>query len=284
MKSFFNQAMGAQRRLLLSAVMAAGLFTAGVSQAQSVASIKKEGVLKVGSQVAQIPWGFTDATGTLTGYDIELVNLLAKDLGVKVAVTPVTPPNRVAALLTGQVDVLAAVMGIFPDRQKVVLFSRPYANIDNVFIGKTGTQIKGWADLKNMRVGVPRGTPMDLALTKANPPGTTIQRFDDDSTTVQALLGGQVDVMGGNMTQAVNIAKVAGPGKFETKFILSRGYNAFAVRPGEREWVDYLNGFLARKIASGELAALYKKWIGADLTELPTTGEGETPLAVILAK
>lgn len=284
MKSLFKQAVGARRRVMLGVVMAVGLFTAGVSQAQSVASIKKEGVLKVGSQVAQIPWGFTDASGTLTGYDIELVNLLAKDLGVKVAFTPVTPPNRVAALLTGQVDVLAAVMGIFPDRQKVVLFSRPYANIDNVFIGKSGTQIKGWADLKNMRVGVPRGTPMDLALTKANPPGTTIQRFDDDSTTVQALLGGQVDVMGGNMTQAVNIAKVAGPGKFETKFILSRGYNAFAVRPGEREWVDYLNGFLARKIASGELAALYKKWIGADLTELPTTGEGDAPLAVILAK
>lgn len=179
---------------------------------------------------------------------------------------------------------LAAVMGIFPDRQKVVLFSRPYANIDNIFIGKTGANIKGWTDLQGMRVGVPRGNPLDLALTKVNLPGTIIQRFDDDSTTVQALLGGQVEVMGGAMTQVLNIAKVVGPGKFETKFVLSRGYNGFAVRPGEREWVDYLNGFLARKIASGELSALYKKWIGADLTELPTTGEGDAPLPLILAK
>lgn len=286
MTSTLSHTRRATRRhvLTVSAALAVGLFGASASQAQSIAAIKKEGVLKAGVQVAQIPWGFTDASGVLTGYDVELVNLLAKDLGVKVAATPVTPANRTAALLTGQVDVLAAVMGIFPDRQKVVLFSRPYANIDNVFIGKTAASVKGWADLKGMRVGVPRGTPMDLAVTKANPPGTTIQRFDDDSTTVQALLGGQVEVMGGNMTQAVNIAKVAGPGKFETKFILSRGYNAFAVRPGEREWVDYLNGFLARKIASGELPALYKKWVGADLTELPTTGEGDAPLPVILAK
>lgn len=288
MNSFFNARFRATRRTVLATAMvamaAAGLVAAGTAQAQTVASIKKDGVLKVGQQVAQIPWGFSDASGTLTGYDVELVNLLAKDLGVKVAVTPVTPANRTAALLTGQVDLLAAVMGIFPDRQKVVLFSRPYANIDNVFIGKTGATVKGWDDLKGLRVGVPRGTPMDLALTKANPAGTTIQRFDDDSTTVQALLGGQVEVMGGNMTQAVNISKVAGPGKFETKFVLSRGYNAFAVRPGEREWVDYLNGFLARKIASGELGALYKKWVGADLTELPTTGEGDAPLPVILAK
>lgn len=284
----FNPTMSATRRhvLTVSAAVAVafGLLGAGTSHAQSIASIKKDGVLKVGAQVAQIPWGFTDAGGVLTGYDIEVVNLLAKELGVKVAVTPVTPANRTAALLTGQVDMLAAVMGIFPDRQKVVLFSRPYANIDNIFIGKTGANIKGWADLQGLRVGVPRGNPMDLALTKVNLPGIIIQRFDDDSTTVQALMGGQVEVMGGAMTQVLNIAKVVGPGKFETKFVHSRAYNGFAVRPGEREWVDYLNGFLGRKIASGELPELYKKWIGTTLTELPTTGEGDAPLPLTLAK
>jgi polar amino acid transport system substrate-binding protein len=204
--------------------------------------------------------------------------LLAKDLGVKAEFTPVTPANRVAALLTGQVDVLAAVMGIFPDRQKVVLFSRPYTNNDTVYIGRADLNVHGSSNLKGLRVGVPRGTPQDIAVTKAAPPGATIQRFDDDSTTVQALISGQVDVIGGASTQLANIDKVAGPGKFDQKFIVARAFNAFAVRPQSRELVNYLNDFVARKTAGGELAALYKKWIGGVLPELPTTGEGEAPL------
>lgn len=276
-----NRFAAASRRTLLAAIcgLAAFAFAPGAAEAQTVESIKKAGVLKVGSQVAQVPWGFTDASGKLTGFDIELSEMVAKDLGVKAEFLGVTPANRTAALLTGQVDVLAAVMGIFPDRQKVVLFSRPYTQNDTIFIGKADLPVKGFADLKGLRAGVPRGTPQDIAVTKANS-GATIQRFDDDSSTVQALISGQVDVVGGAATQIPNIAKVAGEGKFVEKFVVARAFNAFAVRPGSREWADYLTAFITRKIESGELPALYKKWIGGELAKLPTTGEGEAPLPI----
>ena len=265
-------------------VLAVAPLSLGSAAAQTVDSIKKGGVLKIGSQVAQVPWGFTDGAGKLTGFDIELGEMLAKDLGVKVEVTPVTSSNRVAALLTGQVDVLAAVMGIFADRQKVVLFARPYTTNDTIYIGKTGANIKGWDDLKGLRVGVPRGTPQDIAVTKAAPAGTVIQRFDDDASTVQALIAGQVDVIGGAATQVPNIAQVAGPGKYEEKFVVARAFNAFAVRPASREWANYLSDFVARKVESGELKALYKKWIGSELAAMPTTGEGEAALPISMVK
>jgi polar amino acid transport system substrate-binding protein len=286
MKTPTARAHNAARRALIAATaaLAFGAFAIDAAQAQTVASIKKAGTLKAGVQVAQVPWGFTDGSGKLTGYDIEFVELLAKDLGVKAELIPVTPANRTAALLTGQVDVLAAVMGIFPDRQKVVLFSRPYAANENVIIAKAGPPMKGWDDLKGMRIGVPRGTPQDAAVTKGNPSGATIQRFDDDSTTVQALIAGQVDAIGAAITQVNNIAKVAGPGKYESRLVLQRAFNGAAVRPSEREWVTYVNDFIGRKIASGELPALYKKWIGTDLPKLPTTGEGEAPLPVVVTQ
>lgn len=278
--------LNVSRRLLLGAAVALCLLPVGVrtASAQTVAEIKKSGVLKVGSQVAQVPWGFTDETGKLTGFDIEVAQLLAKDLGVKAEFSPVTPANRIPALLTGQVDVLAAVIGIFPDRQKVVLFSRPYTNNDTVYIGKAGASIKGWDDMKGLRVGVPRGTPQDSAVTKAAPAGATIQRFDDDSSTVQALISGQVDIIGGAATQVKNIEQVAGPGKFDEKFAVARAFNAFAARPDAREFVAYLNTFIAKKIESGELPALYKKWIGGELPSLPTTGEGDAPLPIAMVK
>jgi polar amino acid transport system substrate-binding protein len=257
----------------------------GLAQAQKVADIKKAGVLKIGAQVAQVPWGFTDKNNKLTGYDIEFAEMLAKDLGVKPEFTSVTVANRTAALLTGQVDVLAAVVTILADRQKVVLFSRPYSYLDTVLIGKASLPaMKGYADLKGLRIGVPRGSVQDNTVSQAKT-GATIQRFDDDAAAVQALLSGQVDLAGAAHTQLGPIAQVAGAGKYDIKLVVSRGFQGATVRPGEREWVTYINDFIGRKIASGELNALYKKWIGQDLgKDLPVTGETEAALPAFIAK
>ena len=279
--------LGPMRRLLLGAVasLALGAALLPAAQAQSVADVKASGVLKAGVQVAQVPWGFTDGQGKLTGFEVEFVRMVAKDLGVEPQIVPVTSSNRMAALLTGQVDMLAAVMGIFPDRQKVVLFSRPYAVNENVIIAKAGPQMTGWDDLKGMRIGLPRGTPQDVTLTQANPPDTKLMRFDDDAATVQALVSGQVDAIGAAVTQVGNLDQVAGPGKYESRLVLQRVYDGIAVRPGEREWVEYLNDFIGRKLADGELSALFKTWIGKDLPDqMPDTGEGEAPLPVIVTK
>jgi len=271
------------RRTLVA--LSVALTMAGLAHAQKVADIKKSGVLKVGAQVAQVPWGFSDKDNKLTGYDIEFAEMLAKDLGVKPEFTPVTVANRTAALLTGQVDVLAAVVTILADRQKVVLFSRPYSYLETVLIGKTSLPaMKGYADLKGLRISVPRGSVQDSAMTKANS-GATVQRFDDDAAAVQALLSGQVDLAGAAHTQLGSIAQIAGAGKYDIKLVVARGYQGAAVRPGEREWADYINAFIARKIASGELGALYKKWIGQEMrTDMPASGETEAALPAVVAK
>src|SRR4051794_22144922 len=92
------------RRLLLTAAGVASLlpFVSKAAYADAVAAIQKAGVLKAGCQVAQVPWGFTDAGGTLTGFDVELVRLAAADMGVKAEITAVTSANRVPTPLTGQ--------------------------------------------------------------------------------------------------------------------------------------------------------------------------------------
>lgn len=266
-------------------VLLLGLAMQGLAQAQKVADIKKAGVLKIGAQVAQVPWGFSDKGGKLTGYDIEFAEMLAKDLGVKPEFTPVTVANRTAALLTGQVDMLAAVVTILADRQKVVLFSRPYSYLETVLIGKTGSPpMKSYADLKGLRIGVPRGSVQDSSVTQART-GATIQRFDDDAAAVQALLSGQVDLAGAANSQLGPIAQVAGAGKYEVKLVVARGFQGATVRPGEREWVGYINDFIGRKMASGELPALYKKWIGQDMDkDLPASGETEAALPRVVTK
>jgi polar amino acid transport system substrate-binding protein len=235
------------------------------ASAQSMADIKKKGVLTIGMLVDFPPYGTTDAKNQPDGYDADVAKLLGKDLGVKVNIMVVTGPNRIPFLLTNKIDVLVASLAITPERAKQVQFSQPYAAATIVLYGKTGTPIKSAADLKNVRVGVARASTQDVAVTKVAPEGTEIRRFDDDASAMQALMSGQVDAIGCSVTVAAQIAKRAPANTFENKFTLTQQAMGIAMRPGQDELLKNVNEFVARNTANGELNKLYQKWLQSDL-------------------
>lgn len=261
------------RRTATAALAAIGLgaalatFTPAVS-AQTLADIQKKGELTIGMLVDFPPYGTTDARNQPDGYDADVAKLLAKDLGVKAKIVPVTGPNRIPFLLTNKVDVLVASLAVTPERAKQVQFSQPYAAATIVLYGKTDSNIKGAADLKGVRVGVARASTQDVAVTKAAPEGTEIRRFDDDASAMQALMSGQVDAIGCSVTVAAQIAKRVPANTFENKFTLVQQAMAIAMRPGQDDLVKNVNEFVARNTANGELNKLYNKWLQTDLPKL----------------
>lgn len=254
------------RRLVLAAAATAvvGLsLGASVSvSAQSVADLKKKGELTVGMLVDFPPYGTLNNANQPDGYDADVAKLLARELGVKVNIVPVTGPNRIPFLLTNKVDLLVASLAVTPERAKQVQFSKPYAAATIVLYGSTKAVIKSAADLKNFRVGVARASTQDIALTAAAPAGTEIRRFDDDASAMQALMSGQVDAIGCSTTVAAQIAQRVGAA-FENKFVLRQQQMAVAMRPGQDELLKSVDAFIDKHRAT-ELNALYKKWLGTD--------------------
>ena len=261
------------RRTTTAALAAMGLGAAltafaPLASAQSTADIKKKGEITIGMLVDFPPYGTTNAQNQPDGYDADVAKLLAKDLGVKVNLVPVTGPNRMPFLLTNKVDVLVASLAITPERAKQVQFSQPYAAATIVLYGKTGSTIKSAADLKGVRVGVARASTQDVAVTKAAPEGTEIRRFDDDASAMQALISGQVDAIGCSVTVAAQIAKRVPANTFENKFNLLQQAMGIAMRPGQDELHKAMDEFVARNTANGELNKLYRKWLETDLPKL----------------
>lgn len=256
-----------RRVLALGAVLAMSASTTMPAKAQTVDEIKKKGQLTVGMLVDFPPFGITNLEGQPDGFDADIAKALAKHFGVKANIVPVTGPNRIPFLLTGKVDMLVASLAITPERAKQVAFSDPYAGIRIVVYGKKGVDIKEPADLKKVSVGVARASTQDVSLTAIAPEGTQIRRFDDDASAVQALLSGQVDVIGAATPVVGEIEKVA-PGQFDTKLTLREQVHGIALRPGQDELLKAVNDFVAEQQKSGTLAATYKKWVGADLPEI----------------
>jgi polar amino acid transport system substrate-binding protein len=266
----------ARRRKLLLGAAALLVVPAVLTRpalAVTPAEIRSKGKLLVGIQGDNPPWGFVNSSGKQEGFDADMAELFGKELGVAVEFTPLAVANRIPALTTGRVDILFATMAMLPERAKAVQYSKPYVANVIVLVAAKATEIKTNADMGKFVIGVPRSSNQDTQVTKNAPEGTTIRRFDDDAATIQALLSGQVQAVGGNMfyAQRLNQAK---PDTFENKLEFSRLHNGACTRLGEKEINAEVNAFIDKIKANGELAKIYQKWMNTAPPEFPANIEG----------
>ncbi|MBY5357130.1 transporter substrate-binding domain-containing protein [Rhizobium leguminosarum] len=261
-----------------NAMLGAVALVAAVILAQPAAAItpdeiKARGKIIVGIQGDNPPWGFVTSGGKQDGLDADIATLFAKELGVSVEFVPLEVNNRIPALTAGRVDVLFATMAMLPDRAKAVQFSKPYVANAIVLIGPKSAEIKTNADMAKFTVGVAKGAAQDTQVTKNAPPSTTIRRYDGDAASVQALVSGQVETLGGNIFYMDRVEK-ARPGEFENKLQFQKLYNGACTRLGEKEINAALNTFIDKIKANGDLKAVYDKWMKVPVPEFPEKLEG----------
>ena len=245
--------------LVAFGVMAgAGTTTANADVLQDIQS---RGTIKVGMLVDFPPYGLMNEQNQPDGYDADVAKLLAKDMDIKLQLVPVTGPNRIPYLLSGQVDVLVASLGITPERAKSVEFSEPYAAITIAVYGNDNVKVAKPEDLAGKTIAVARASTQDTAVTKVAPPSATIRRFDSDAAALQALISGQVPLIGCSNVCYLTIQKLAA-GKYNKKFELSSQVQGIAVKPGEQKLLARINQFIDKVKGNGELDKINQKWLG----------------------
>lgn len=259
-----------RRRFLGMALATAAFATVGAATASAatVEEIKAKGTIVVGIQGDNAPWGFVDSSGKQDGFDADVATLFARELGVKVQFQPLAVANRIPALTTGKVDILFATMAMTEERAKSIQYSKPYAaNTISLYAAKADTA-KTPADVAGWEIGVPKSSSQDKAITDAVGSTATVRRFDDDASTIQALVSGQVKAVGGNMFYGQRL-DAASAGTYERKIDFLTTYNGVGTRLGEKDWNEAVNAFLDKIKANGELAAITKKWMNIDLPTFP---------------
>src|SRR5450830_1677229 len=122
-------------KLLLGLMAGALLISASAARADALDDIQKAGVLRVAVPQDFPPFGSVTSDLTPQGLDIDVATLIAKKLGVKIELIPVTSANRVPYLQTKKVDLIISSLGKNPEREKVIDFSAPYAPFYNGVFG-----------------------------------------------------------------------------------------------------------------------------------------------------
>lgn len=234
-------------------------------QAQSLNDIISRGKVVIGVNSGAPPFSLVDAQGNTVGYDVDTANLLADYLGVKAEIVAFPTAARIPALESGQVDLVVATLSPTPARARAVMFTMPYSTFQLVLLAPKSSAITEVGNLSKLKVGVSRGTPQEVALVKAAPADATIARFDDDSTTMQALVSGQVDAIAIPETVFLELKKARPDLPFEPKFTFFNQFMSIAVRKDAYELRQWLNTTLSFIKKNGELDAIAVKWTGHPL-------------------
>lgn len=169
----------------------AALLIAGSAQAQEV--------LRVGTSLTQMPWGFYDQEQKPTGVDVALCGALAEKLGRTAEFISLDFKGLIPALQAKRFDIVCAAMYITPERQEAILMV-PYIQASQTVVAQETTDIAGIEGLCGHSASVLQGSGSLKVLeetsaecTAKGEPAIRIQSFDSQPVAMRALENKSVD-------------------------------------------------------------------------------------------
>ena len=244
---------------LMMAIMACSMLLTGCGGEEKKADSAK--VLRVGTEPAFAPFEFPkEGSKELTGFDIELVQALGKQMGYKVEIEGMGFDALIPALQAGNIDAAIAGMTITDERKKVVDFCDSYYTSGLMIMVRSDSTVKGIDDLKGKTIACQIGTTGENKSRTVE--GATVKAFNTQDEAALELKNGGADAVIGDapvieyyMTKAgKDFAKTVGE-KMEAEPY------GIAVKKGSKLAGD-LSKALAELKKSGEYDKLYTKWFG----------------------
>lgn len=229
-----------------------------------IADIQKRGTLKVGMSTF-VPWAMRDKQGNLIGFEIDVATKVAEDMGVEVEFVPTQWSGIIPALLAKKFDVIIGGMSITPQRNLTVNFTTPYAHSGQEMAAskKLAGNFKTIADFNKSSVTITcrRGaTPCKIVQDQF--PKAQLRQFDDDAQAMQ-------EVVNGNAHASISSApkpafwSEANPNELYVALdgaALQRGDEAFALRKGDADALNYFSNWILVNTSNGWLEERHDYW------------------------
>ncbi|MFI5566387.1 ectoine/hydroxyectoine ABC transporter substrate-binding protein EhuB [Streptomyces sp. NPDC051740] len=274
----FRETSGPSRRSLLAGVAALGaLGAAGCSRVPTAAAtgggdlldrLKAAGVVRLGI-AGEIPFGYIDRNGDLTGEAPELAKVVFKRLGVdRVQPVPTEFGSLIPGLNSQQFDVVAAGMYINPDRCQQVIFSDPdYQMLDSFIVRKGNPKgLHDYRDVVEKKAKFATGTGYaEIAYAvEAGYAESDILIVPDQVAGLNAVEAGRADVFAGTALTTREVVKKSRKAEVTEAFkpiVDGKPHvdgGGFAFRPNETRLRDAFNAELRKLKDSGELLRILK--------------------------
>jgi polar amino acid transport system substrate-binding protein len=203
-----------------------------------------------------------EENGEVIGFDIDLVDLVAKKLGVEQDIidTPFDGIQSGADFNSGKCDISSAGMTITDERKQNIDFSDPYFEATQALVTKKGSGVEDITDLSGKKLGAQNSTTgYDYA--NENAKGAEIINFEDLGLLLTAMESGQVDAVIADNGVLYDWVKEKTDFEVVKEFNTGEQYG-MGIRKGNTALLDVVNEVLADAKSSGEYDRIYEKWFG----------------------
>jgi len=243
------------------------MLTALTTQANAESAlhdILSGGVLKVGTTGDWNPMTMKDpATNSYTGYDIDVMTELAKDLGVEVEFVPTDWKTLVSGVTSGKYHMTGSA-SISPSRAKAAGYSNSYFSLATVplILSKNADRFKDWDDLNmpDVTVAATLGTTQEKQV-KQFFPDAKHQIVEAPARDFQEVLSGRADAHITSNVEAIKLVE-----KYSQMMIVPVSAPkaptpiAMLLPQADQIWINYVNTWIALKNERGFFDKLGKKW------------------------
>ncbi len=243
--------------------LAEGVTPFDIFQGSTLNKIIKRGKLIVGMEVEYWPFEYSDTKGNPIGFDVEIAQLIAKELGVKLEIKDIEWTGLIPSLQSGKIDMIISGMTRTLERAKAVTFTDPYfeTGLCVLLSTKRARDVTSIEQLNQTGriIAVRTGTTGDFIASKKFPKAE-IRRYKDETACVREVVSGRVDAF---IYDQISIAKHHKQNPELTKAILkpfTREPFAIAIRKGDFDFLNWLNLFLETIKSDGRYNELYKKY------------------------
>ncbi len=260
---------------LLAAVPACSAVTSfDIYEASALNQVIKRNKLIVGMEVRFFPFEYVDTDGRPIGFDVDLANMAAQELGVPVEIKDMEFSGLIPALQTGKIDMIISGMTRTPGRAKTVSFTQPYfeTGLCALISNKRAPDVSeiGQLNAEGRILAVKLGTTGDIVTGRLFPKAQ-VKRFKDETECVLEVASGRADAF---IYDEVSIVRHYAQNSQTTHAILKpftfEPY-AIAIKSGDFDFLNWLNIFLETIKADGRYQDLRKKYFG-DLQQQPGQG------------
>lgn len=225
--------------------------------------MQESGAVRVCMEAAYPPFEVQDAEGRLLGYDVDLVEELARRWGVRVEFINVHFDGLYDALLSGKCDLLASALPYDETLTEDVLYSPSYFNAGLLLAVRQDERlIRGVNSLGGKRVGVELGAASDLEARRLRDQGHILLQivpFASAEEALQALASGEVDAVIADSVSVYRFAHSPGGIRHFRRFLTDEQY-VIAMRPDSGYLWKRIADELARMKRDGFLEQLQQRW------------------------
>lgn len=234
------------------------------ASADQLADIKARGTLICGTMGNYEPFSFPNPqTRQIQGYEIDLCQAIADDLGVKLELKLIAVEARIPELTQGRVDVISAALGYTEERAQQI----DYSNASFVSLQKLLVATDGGFDsidsLAEQKISAPKGSSSERFVREVLP-SASLLTFQDPPAAFLALAQGKVNAMILSEVASVKFINQTGDKFGFVPQAVAKEYWGLGLRKDEPAFKDAVNASLKKLEDSGKGAEIYDTWFGPE--------------------